>query len=172
MNNENLQLMSTMLGEVIAGTWKGTPVDHKLIIGPVKLFPEQVQHFNLESWLEMETNWKGKSCGYSACAVGHACFDPRFQDLGLSMYNEIPMLIHEAGIDKKWEAVSVLFGISIDLSRVLFLEKSYPDFIKHGVKPGQVKSRIDELLLIGEDAFTKQYQSVIDADNNKHLVIE
>lgn len=173
MNKENLQLMSTMLGEVIDGTWKGTPVGHKLELGPLKLFPENVKHFNLENWVEMETNEQGKNCGYSACAVGHACFDPRFQALGLSM------TATEDGAGKPqylgcshWPAVSALFGVNVDQARVLFLERSYDGYTKHGVKPGQVKSRIDELLHIGIEEFTKRYQAVIDSDNNKQMVTE
>lgn len=174
MNKENLQLMSTMLGEVIDGTWKGTPVDHKLVLGPLKMFPENVKHFNLENWVEMETNEQGKNCGYSACAVGHACFDPRFQALGLSMKpgHETPMFFDKGVYFHQWGAVSTLFGISIDQARVLFLERSYDGYTKHGVKPGQVKSRIDELLHIGIEEFTKQYQAVIDSDNNKQMVTE
>lgn len=171
MNNENMQLMSTMLGEVVAGDWKGTPVDHNLIIGPVKLFPVNVVGFDIETWAEEVTNSNGKTCGYSACAVGHACFDPRFQALGLAMdRNTIPMLI-DGDINYRWDAVCRLFDINIDTAKSLFLDKNYENYIKFHIKPGQVKSRVDELLVIGEDAFNAKYPNVSDINPNEPVVI-
>lgn len=159
MNKENLQLMSTMLGEVIDGTWKGIPVDHKVILGPVKLFPERVTEFDLESWVD------SNPCGYSACAVGHACFDKRFQALGLSFKKEIPVLTvkhpsvegHVTLTETRWDAVSCLFEISVDAARTLFLDKHYTGYIKYGVSAKRVKSRVDELLQIGEKALIAKY---------------
>ena len=165
MNNENLQLMSTMLGEVVAGTWKGTPVDHGLIIGPIKVFPAHIKHFNLESWVEQQYDEKGKTCGFSACAVGHACYDPRFQALGLVMdHRNRPSLPAMSNDFNNWDAVMALFEINEDTAHNLFIDAHYVGYAKYGVKPGQVKSRVDELLVIGEDVFNEQCKAQRAAD--------
>ncbi|MNC33630.1 hypothetical protein D3C76_102910 [compost metagenome] len=163
MNKDTLQLMSDMLGEVIAGTWKGTPVCYGLIIGPIKARPKNVEGFNLSHWVEMEYNQAGDTCGYSACAVGHACFDPRFQALGLRMVDGIPTIPSMGGIDD-WEAIDELFGITQETAEHLFYKRNYLGWDRYGVQPGQVKSRVDELLLIGEDKFNQQIEVLLDTN--------
>lgn len=164
MNKENLQLMSTMLGEVIDGTWSGTPVAHKINFGPVKLFPERVESFNLESWVDQT------ECGYSACAVGHACYDRRFQALGLAFNPamDVPVLITKSMAiegymtkqSTRWDAVSELFGISVETGKTLFLDDYYSGYVRYGVSPKRVKARVEELLLIGEDALKAKYPPI------------
>lgn len=151
MNLENLQMMADMLGEVIDGTWKGVPVNHKLKIGPVKLFPERVNSFDIEQWADVT------DCGFSACAVGHACFDKRFMSQGLYMWDNVPVVRNEQGIYDNWGAVSNLFGIEHDTARTLFHESHYKGYIKYGVQPKRVKQRVEELLATSEAELVTKY---------------
>lgn len=155
MNRENLQMMADMLGEVVAGTWKGVPVDHKFKLGPVKLFPERVNSFDIDRWADVT------DCGYSACAVGHACFDKRFISQGLSMWDSVPFLTLESG--KKldaWDGVVELFGIKLETARRLFHESHYKGYIKYGVQPKRVKQRVEELLATSEAELVTKYPEI------------
>lgn len=151
MNRENLQLMADMLGEVVAGTWKGVPVDHKWKLGPVKLFPERVNSFNIDSWSETT------DCGYSACAVGHACYDKRFISQGLFMADYGPELTVKGNFLSKWDAVMELFDIDNELAHILFHESHYKGYIKYGVQPKRVKQRVEELLASSEAELINKY---------------
>lgn len=159
MNRENLQLMADMLGEVVDGTWKGVPVDHKLKFGPVKLFPERVNSFDIDRWADVT------DCGYSACAVGHACFDKRFISQGLSMWDSVPFLTLESGEKlEAWDGVVELFGIKRETARRLFHETYYTGYIKYGVQPKRVKQRVEELLATSESELFDKYPKIKPSD--------
>lgn len=152
MNRENLQMMADMLGEVVAGTWKGVPVDHKWKLGPVKLFPERVNSFDIDRWADVT------DCGYSACAVGHACFDKRFIGQGLHMLDSTPFLKLPTGqVLEAWDGVTELFGINYETARRLFHETHYVGYIKYGVIPYRVKARVEELLATSESELYDKY---------------
>lgn len=157
MNKPNLHLMSTMLGEITANKWKGIPVDHMIKLGPVKLIGQPIKHFDLETWVSKS------DCGFSACAVGHACFDPRFQALGLTAEGNKPVLNSDSlGYHIMWNAVEKLFDIKYDTALLLFMPSSYEEFPNHAIPAAQVKCRVDELLSLGEDAFIENHKHHLD----------
>lgn len=154
MNKERLELMATMLQEVADGTWKGIPADHKVTIEflgmKAKLFGQHIKHFDLEMWC-----YHREGCGFAACAVGHAMHDPRFIAQGLKCDEQ---MFHPVFEDKDfWDAVKAFFDIKIETAMLLFLPSHYGGCIEFGVKPEQVKSRVMELLALGEEELIKKY---------------
>lgn len=151
MNIERLRLMSQMLGEVEAGTWKPTttklpslrsmPIDGNL-------------GFELRSWFGLTPDY----CGYSACAVGHACLDDRFNQLGLVFGDSGPEYVGPDGEEfaPDWEGVTEFFGIDIQTAEYVFSDSSYFEFGVHvewkrdgsrpPISPALVKDRIDQLI--------------------------
>lgn len=152
MNIERLRLMSQMLGEVVAGTWKPTAkVKPMLRAIPI----EGNLGFEMRSWFGLTPDY----CGYSACAVGHACLDDRFNKLGL-VFDDGPAYVGVNGEEyaPDWEGVSAFFEIDLQTAEHLFSNCSYWDLSKsHStewqrdgssppVLPEWVKARIDELI--------------------------
>lgn len=153
MNIERLRLMSQMLGEVVAGTWKPTSKQ----LPTLRSMPvEGNLGFELRSWFGLTPDY----CGYSACAVGHACLDERFNQQGLVFGFAGPEYVGPDGEEyaPDWEGVSEFFGIDQAMSEHLFSDSSYFDMAeapnvewkrdgsRPPVLPAQVKSRIDELI--------------------------
>lgn len=151
MNIERLQLMSQMLGEVIAGTWK--PTSNNL----PELRPMPIEgnlSFELRSWFGLTPD----QCGYSACAVGHACMDDRFNKEGLVFGFDGPAFVGPDGsrYAPSWEGVCAFFEIDNELAEELFDNGSYfevramvewkRDGSRPPVLPSQVKDRIDQLI--------------------------
>jgi hypothetical protein len=62
-------------------------------------------------------------CGTSACAVGHACLDPAFQEQGLELdrLNSAPVFDGKEG----WEAVERFFGLTHTQATYLFYFEAY-----------------------------------------------
>lgn len=150
MNIERLQLMSQMLGEVIAGTWEPTAKVKPLLRAiPIK----GNLGFEMRSWFGLTPDY----CGYSACAVGHACLDDRFNKLGL-WFDEGPVYSGPDGYEyaPDWEGVSAFFELDIQTTEHLFSDSSYweigvwvewkRDGSRPPVLPSQVKDRIDQLI--------------------------
>ena len=150
MNIERLRLMSQMLGEVVAGTWKPTSkVQPVLRSMPV----EGNVGFEMRSWFGLTPDY----CGYSACAVGHACLDERFNQLGL-VFDDGPTYVGPNGEEyaPDWEGVCEFFGIDLPTAERLFSDWSYFEVGTHvewnrdgsrpPVLPAQVKLRVDELI--------------------------
>lgn len=150
MNIERLRLMSQMLGEVVAGTWKPTSkVQPVLRSMPV----EGNVGFEMRSWFGLTPDY----CGYSACAVGHACLDERFNQLGL-VFDDGPTYVGPNGEEyaPDWEGVCEFFGIDLPTAERLFSDWSYFEVGAHvewnrdgsrpPVLPAQVKLRVDELI--------------------------
>lgn len=148
MNIENLKLMQTMLAEVTAGTWRmidgvtyvGKPVDGNI-------------NFNLRSWFDDMTD----GCGFSACAVGHAAVDARFNALGWSLDRFQPQYINPVNDTRltSWDAVETFFDIGDRTSALLFMERCYLNEFGApvNVSPAMVNARIETLIQFGEDEF-------------------
>ena len=139
MNIERMKLLSTMLGEVVAGTWKPTtPVDLSSEDGDEN--PVEVA-FDIGTWLRKDGMSVG--CGFSACAIGHACLDDRFNEMGFMFKGTLPYYVREGGHgwqwDSDWAAVSEFFDLSEDLANHIFFEDNYPS------RPDaqMVKDRVD-----------------------------
>lgn len=151
MNIERLKLMSQMLGEVVDGTWKPTSKQ----LPTLRSMPiEGNLGFELRSWFGLTPDY----CGYSACAVGHACFDERFNQQGLVFGFDGPEYVGSNGEEyaPDWEGVSEFFGIDLKTAKYLFSDSSYFEFGVHvewrrdgsrpPVLPSQVKDRIDDFI--------------------------
>jgi hypothetical protein len=151
MNIERLRLMSQMLGEVVGGTWKPTAkVKPMLRAMPI----EGNLSFELRSWFGLTPDY----CGYSACAVGHACLDERFNQLGLVFGDFGPAYVGPNGEEyaPDWEGVCEFFGLDTQTAEHVFSDSSYweigvwvewkRDGSRPPVLPSQVKERVDQLI--------------------------
>lgn len=174
MNRERLELAATLLDEVEAKTWE----QPKLLLFfdqfeerevASQLAPDSPKpKFNIRYWGSF-TYGKGADglvvpgtnpCGFSACAVGHMCIDPRFQALGLwadpfwsPLYVMTPEEAREEGYEEDerielndFEAVRRFFGITYEDARWLFTEGAYPYIVGQDVKASDVAARIRQLL--------------------------
>lgn len=156
MNKERLELMATMLQEVADGVWKGVPAEHRISVEflglKFNLFRQDIKNFDMEMWC---VRGDTPSCGFSACAVGHAMHDPRFIAQGLKCDEDSFLPVF--GKHDYWAAVREFFEIESETAFLLFLPTQYPGNIEFGIKPEQVKSRIMELLTLGEEELLKKY---------------
>lgn len=140
MNNKRLELMVTMLTEVIARQWQPdksamrTFTKNRFIHTPA---------FNLSYW-GVENN---RDCGYSACACGHAGLDPRFIEQGLTMKDNT--MYYKNFED--WRAVREFFGINERVSELLFMKHSGTDD-SYDTESDVIK-RIVRLLEVGQLKF-------------------
>lgn len=153
MNVQRLQLMVTMLREVVAGTWHPTvmpPEDAEY--GDYGQEPESISevftHWDLRSWLS--TDGSPKECGFTACAVGHACLDRRFVDQGLK-FDEFSTPVIQVQVRGAWstwledfDAAAYFFDISVEEATRLFS-------IERGIyeTPEHVITRIEDLIAVG-----------------------
>ena len=84
-----------------------------------------VSAFDLDSWATPIAHKPSATgtvvCGFSACAVGHACFDEEFRKLGWSWDGSQPTFGGAEGI----KAAARFFDISEYQSKRLFLPESY-----------------------------------------------
>jgi hypothetical protein len=145
MHRQRLQLMCTLLAEVEAGTWEptgtrpdGTPLPHRWR-------PEHL--FDLNEWLILVR----PDCGFSACAIGHACLDRRFNAEGLFMqfgaselHSMPPSYQHDGQQLLTWGAVMTFFGLTQWQTFHLFDGDKYPT-TEH-TNPAAVRQRIEALL--------------------------
>jgi len=79
--------------------------------------------FDLEHWVKRER------CGTVACAVGHACMHPPFNEMGLKL--DVDPACPKFSIPtfgeyrRSWDAVIAFFDISLDIAYKLFLHSRY-----------------------------------------------
>lgn len=117
-----------------------------------------IEGFSLDDW----TNVDGERphCGYSACAVGHAMLDVRFNALGLYHVDGVP------GYNgmTNWEAVREFFGITEETAEILFAPGTYDteydpleDEDVSTATPENVLERVMYLLKHGETDLETKY---------------
>lgn len=169
MNKHRLNLMITMLEEVLAGTWKITSKKLLTDLEGADLILDNVE-FHLRTW----GGWNDKGetpnhCGFTACAVGHATLDCRFNKLGLK--NDGDDFDPEYSGESGWDAVEKFFGIKDITCEWLFMEGRFPPHLsKEGAERQmivQVIRRIRFLLEKGEDAFLEVFKYIgYDDENN------
>lgn len=147
---ERLRLMARMLNEVADGEWTPTEQIRSFIgeaAAPTVFFDLQTwgceisdMACDLESSLEYAANvdeeayftttlerLQKSNCGYSACAVGHAALDHRFNKLGLQMDpGQSPILVDDKGTTFGWDAVRRFFGVNQQTAEWLFMPECYP----------------------------------------------
>jgi hypothetical protein len=74
---------------------------------------------------EVGFNLTGWHCGTTACAVGHACLNPVFQEQGLSLVKDRAVLLPFYAGNRGWDAVRSFFGIDADDDAFLFRSWKY-----------------------------------------------
>lgn len=147
MNIARLKLMVKMLSEVEAGTWK---LPKKSVIAGIDSMPsyreeEHKNQFDLSFW---SFGTKALECGFTACAVGHACFDKRFNKQGLEFdWSDTPTFDGSSS----WVAVEKFFEIRKTTAIILFSGGEYPEHLKGNALVVQVRRRIEKLLELGDE---------------------
>lgn len=164
MNVNRLELMVTMLKEVEAGTWKPSLTRAKEMVlqdvynyealgnNPTgKNIQESSVEFSLNNWVDAFPEERNeRSCGFSACAVGHATLDSRFNKMGLKPNsNFAPTYKNEVN----WRSLEKFFELSGENLHILFTNSKYPEHLKDKALVIQVRRRIEKLLEIGVTAF-------------------
>lgn len=81
--------------------------------------------------------WQMVACGSIACALGHACYIPAFQEAGLKLWQGVPRYKIDSGIT----AGASFFGISRNKASELFLSAGYPASTKITAKTVAEKIR-------------------------------
>lgn len=127
-----------------------------------------IEAFALDDW----TNALGQlcsmdrpACGYSACAVGHAMFDVRFNALGLYHHEGNPAYEGKTS----WTAVQEFFGINNRTAETLFSpcqyderdedDDDYDEDQPSAATPKDVLERVQFLLIEGELALNAKYRN-------------
>lgn len=137
--------------------------------------------FDLGVWIEgVDKEGKKSSelighCGTSACAVGWACTHPKFNEQGLKYGIDDPVWekVYTPMYNGKssWDAVGEFFGISYQLSDLLFDEGSYYDVFwcedagKVDVKPKDVANRI-QIVIDNNDLADYEIEELIEEMGN------
>lgn len=114
---DRLNLMIDLLNEVTDGVWR--PAVNATIDWITEVDGKEIT-FDLRDW-QVEEHKDGEHCGYSACAVGHACLDSRFKWLGLTFVFGTPTYMGMAS----WSAVGGFFGVSPECASFLFSNDDY-----------------------------------------------
>ena len=160
MNIFRLQLMADLLKEMTVEI----PV-HEFVntITPWGEKPQEVtsliEAFSLDDWTDV--GGARPSCGYSACAVGHAMLDVRFNALGLYHMDGVPGYNGTTN----WEAVRTFFDISEETAELLFAPSTYDTAYDEveGIEdvstatPADVLERVMYLLKHGETDLETKY---------------
>lgn len=121
MNIQRLEMMKQLLGRVVAGSWEpvtSLPKNERFIDAIAKVVVTSV---DLKSWSNHKTGSPGGTCGFTACAVGHACFDEEFRKLGLKFDGSQPYFSTYIG----WVAVEKFFNIDDRTAETLFMDRMY-----------------------------------------------
>lgn len=160
MNIFRLQLMVDLLKEMeesipkveVVGTistgshWNKT---HQIL--PVT---RVIDGFSLDTWTNAigdNANEGINVCGYTACAIGHAMLDVRFNALGFIQMNGIPLYRGRTN----WPAVMDFFDVEELTAEIMFQDEYYPN---ENINPLQVAKRVQELVMVGEADFKAKYR--------------
>lgn len=107
---------------------------------------EILQRITDESTFDMRA-W---SCESAACAVGHACMDPLFNQEGLyfaiDISGDAPRYFPRYGRLSVFPAVREFFGLSIEDAHHLFHSLSYNLGGGREVRPKHVIARIEDVM--------------------------
>jgi hypothetical protein len=158
MNLERLEMMRVMMERVVAGSWEPDQSIKAEIHRPANL-PLQVERVALHDWRQRTGNMN--ACGFNACAVGHACFDPEFRKLGWAWNISAPSFDGSGG----WYAVDKFFGTPRGISHRLFMASKYNNadrqpYEKLPAKHREAKMVADRVAFLienGEEAFQQKF---------------
>lgn len=158
LNNERLEMMRVMLERVVHGSWDMNPDQTQLRKDMDICWDVNVSSFDLKHWRAQT------SCGYAACAIGHACFDPEFNKLGFKWTHGQPKF----KFCVSWEAVELFFEFEqYKTARILFQQCAYhkqhleqvAHIPAHVRQAKMVAIRIEALQSMTEAQFIEQYQA-------------
>jgi hypothetical protein len=82
--------------------------------------------FDFSHWWCRSARGYGLSCRFTACALGHACYIPQFNNLGLTLdrsdgvYRSVVLIRKRKRIAEDLEAAMEIFGIDYKLAKRLF----------------------------------------------------
>lgn len=117
-----------------------------------------IERFSLDDWTNVGST--RPACGYSACAVGHAMLDVRFNALGLYHIDGVPGYNGH----RNWEAVREFFDITEETAETLFSPTAYGTSFDNDTDDGLLKAtpedvldRVLYLLKHGEDDLQTKY---------------
>ncbi len=158
MNIERLEMMRVMMERVVAGSWEPDQSIFAEVYRPTSL-PLEVNKVNLHSWREPSSTQN--VCGYSACAVGHACFDEEFRKLGMRWVGSAPYFGDKGG----WDGVRAFFEVDKRTSELLFgsfgydhaARRKYEQLPVATREAKMVADRIESLIKNGKEQFLKQH---------------
>lgn len=146
MNRERLGILVTLLDEVAAGTWVPTHTCS---------FPELRQKrgmgkvaFDMGAWgsPRLDSDPNPATCGFAACAIGHAILDDRLPELtSRSKVVLLPQLSsdEEGAPYDPWRAIADYFDVTDEQARILFDGYAYPG---DNATPRQVAQRVHQLM--------------------------
>lgn len=136
------------------------PMNKRRLLTLAKYLETEVveKHFDLSSWRDNNPTGDhlSEKCGYTACAVGHACEIPSFKQAGLKLgfdpkYKDdgqlTPLFRSASKWFKAWEAVEKFFGIDFSTAAWLFTDDYYLKGIK--TTPKEVAERIRKFVQTG-----------------------
>lgn len=106
MNKERLSAIADMLDEVQAGTWRGATT---------------VDRFDLDNWATQS------GCGTTACALGFAALDPRFDWIELTADSEWNGTSYFSLWMTEEEPPREALGLDDETFDHLFMPCGYPD---------------------------------------------
>ena len=140
MNIQRLEMMKQMMGRVVAGSWfpvESLPDNDRFRAEVKKL---KIISVNLYSWSNHKIGNQNSLCGFTACAVGHACFDEEFRKLGWKWSGSQPNFNNKLG----WVAVEKFFEIDSYTAELLFKAQHYNNRAKYN----HINSKVREAQMV------------------------
>lgn len=178
MNIERLEMVQVMLERMIAGSWVAIEQlsgDEKPRYSKHVDKPIEIKEFDLSSWRHVISNPADPNvCGFTACVIGHACFDEEFRKLGWSWNDSTPVFKNQTD----WRAVNSFFGFTgnrdYGVGELLFTDDAYNEYNEQlgewermtGDDRRHVINRIDELIQLGESEFLKKHKKLLEYVEN------
>lgn len=136
MNAERLKILATILDEAAAGTWRPT-------VGQGAEDSPNIK-FHLAGWVD-PVEMEDGSCGFAACAIGHAMLDQRLAITGTDIEEGIdPSPFNPECGAEGWDAVTTFFDIE-ERTAVWLFEPFTADY-RRDDDPAEVAERIRQVV--------------------------
>lgn len=108
-----------------------------------------VEQFDLQDWVGAANLGPDgfeivAGCGTVACAVGHACLMPEFQDEGLKFDDDVPCYMTFDRNFYGWFAVEEFFGLAFDSADKMFSAGSYDDYATSSEVAARIRQFLDD----------------------------
>lgn len=89
---------------------------------------EQVKEpeiFNMDEWVCSHVNFNQKECGFAGCALGWACIDPIFNNMGLYFNQITPALKNNEYVFYGYDAAKEFFELNYKETEFIFDPDQY-----------------------------------------------